>query len=133
MYCSPPPAKTTLLQYYCTTIAQYTHTHRPLLFTPYTIYNCLRQYCVKAKLRGTIPVGSAAAEYRSMSRVVSFVCWPLHDIVITNIVWCMAYKGRVAGRSYIAQKSRNSIAVVWVMQMGGGNKGILDSGTHKNK
>jgi len=22
-------------------------------------------------------------------------CWPLHDIAITNIVWCMAYKGRV--------------------------------------
>ena len=47
--------------------------------------------------------------------------WPLHDIVITNIVWCMAYKGRVGGRSYSAQKSRNSIAVVWVMLMGGGN------------
>jgi len=44
----------------------------------------------------------------------------LHDIVITNIEWCMAYKGRVGRMSYIAQKSRNSIAVVWVMRMGGG-------------
>jgi len=33
----------------------------------------------------------------------------------------MAYKGRVGGRSYIAQKSRNSIAVVWVLQVGGVN------------
>jgi len=32
----------------------------------------------------------------------------------------MAYKGRVGGRSD-AQKSHNSIAVVWVMLMGGGN------------
>jgi len=42
-------------------------------------------------------------------------------IVITNILWCMAYKGRVGERSEIAQKSRNSIAVVWVMRMSGGN------------
>jgi len=30
----------------------------------------------------------------------------LHDIVITNIVWCMASPGRVGVRSYIAHKSR---------------------------
>jgi len=37
--CMPPPlfAKSTLLHYYCTTIAQYTSPHRPLLFMPYTI------------------------------------------------------------------------------------------------
>ena len=34
----------------------------------------------------------------------------------------MAYKVKVGGRSYIAQKSRNTIAVVWVMQMGGGQR-----------
>jgi len=45
----------------------------------------------------------------------------------------MAYKGRIGGRSYIAQKSRNSIAVVWAILMGGVNKGIIDSCTHKNK
>jgi len=45
----------------------------------------------------------------------------------------MAYKGRVGERSYLAQKSRQNIAVVWVMQMGGGNKGMIDPCTHKNK
>jgi len=29
--------------------------------------------------------------------------WPLHDIVITNRVWCMAYQREVEGGSYIAQ------------------------------
>jgi len=28
--------------------------------------------------------------------------WPLHNIAITNIVWCMAYQRRVGGASYIA-------------------------------
>ena len=32
----------------------------------------------------------------------------------------------------MAQKSRNSIAVVWVMRMGGGSKGMIDSCTHTN-
>jgi len=39
------------------------------------------------------------------SEEVSVTISPLHDIVITNIVWCMAYTGWVGGRSYIAQKS----------------------------
>jgi len=46
---------------------------------------------------------------------------------------CMAYEQGVGGRSYMAQTSRNSIAVVFVMQIGGGNKGMIDSCTHKNK
>jgi len=29
--------------------------------------------------------------------------WPLQDIVTTNIVWCMAYKGEVEGGSYTAR------------------------------
>ena len=37
------------------------------------------------------------------------------------------------GGSYIAQMSRNAIAVVWAMQMGGGSEGMIDSCTHKNK
>jgi len=45
----------------------------------------------------------------------------------------MASPGRVRGGSCIAQKSRNSIAVVWVMQMGVGNKGMIDSCTHTNQ
>ena len=34
---TPPPAKPTLLQYYCTTIVQYTPPRRPPLFMPYTL------------------------------------------------------------------------------------------------
>jgi len=30
----------------------------------------------------------------------------------------------------MAQKSRDSIAVVWAMRMGGDDKGVLDSYTH---
>ena len=37
--------------------------------------------------------------------------WPLHDNVITNIVWCMANKGRVGGGAYNAQWACNSIAI----------------------
>jgi len=37
--------------------------------------------------------------------------WLLHDMAITNIVWCMAYNRGVGGRLYIAQWSCNSIAV----------------------
>jgi len=39
------------------------------------------------------------------------VSWPLHDIAIANIVWCMAYKRRVGGGAYIAKWARNSIAI----------------------
>jgi len=41
----------------------------------------------------------------------------------------MAYKGRVGGGIYMARQSRNRIAGVWVMRMGGGNKGMVDSCT----
>ena len=37
--------------------------------------------------------------------------WLLHDIAITNIVWCIAYKGGVGGGVYIAQWWCNSIAI----------------------
>ena len=59
--------------------------------------------------------------------------WPSHDTTITHIAWCMAHKGRVGGWSYIVLKSRNGIAVVWVMRIGGGYKGMIDSCTHTNK
>jgi len=36
-------------------------------------------------------------------------------------------------RVRVNPSSCNSIAVVWVMQIGGGNKGMMDSCTHKNK
>jgi len=41
--------------------------------------------------------------------------WPLHDIVITNIVWCIGYKRKVEEGSYIAHQSCDSIATVWAM------------------
>jgi len=37
----------------------------------------------------------------------------------------MAYKGRVGGGTYMAQKSRNGIAVVRVVRMGRGNKWMM--------
>jgi len=49
--------------------------------------------------------------------------WPLHDIAITNVVWCMACTRRVGwGGSYIAQQSCNNSAIVWAMRVGGGMK-----------
>jgi len=49
--------------------------------------------------------------------------------------YCMVYDFNRGGRggSYIAQKSRNSIAVICVMQIGGGGKGMIDSWIHKNE
>jgi len=37
--------------------------------------------------------------------------WPLHNIAVTNSVWCMAYKGGVGWGAYIAQKLCNSITM----------------------
>jgi len=50
-----------------------------------------------------------------------------HDIVIANIVWCMAYNREVEGGSCIAHRSCNSIATVWAMQVGGRNASTIDS------
>ena len=84
--------------------------------------------------RSGVCVGDAARRGVGCAfRDGSGVCWPLHDIVITNILWCVAYKGRVGGRMYMAHKSRNCIAVVWVTRMGGVNEGKVDSCTHKKK
>ena len=43
-----PPTQPTLLQYYCTTIAQYTLSHRPPFCMPCTIQYWRWQYRVKA-------------------------------------------------------------------------------------
>jgi len=37
--------------------------------------------------------------------------WPLHDIAITAIVWCIAYTREVGWGSYIAQWPCNSNAI----------------------
>jgi len=57
--------------------------------------------------------------YTILSLPILYGVWPI--------------KGGSGEGSYMAQKSRNSIAVVWVMRIGGGNKGMIDSCTHKNK
>jgi len=57
------------------------------------------------------------------------VIWPLRDIAITNGVWCMAYKRRVGRALHIAQWRFNSIALVRAMQVGGGNKRMIDACT----
>jgi len=41
----------------------------------------------------------------------------------------MAYKRGVRGASYIAQQTCNSIAIVRALQVGGGNKWMIDSYT----
>jgi len=53
--------------------------------------------------------------------------WPLHDIAIANIVWCMAFKGGVGGGACIAQWSCNSIELGYALQVGGVNKRMMDS------
>jgi len=42
----------------------------------------------------------------------------------------MAYKRGLGGGSYIAHKSCNCVAIVWAMQMSGGDKGMIDSYTN---
>ena len=59
-------------------------------------------------------VGSLREDY-SLYTILSLSLLP-----ISNIVWCIAYKGRVERGSYMAQTSRNRIAVVWVTRMAAG-------------
>ena len=56
--------------------------------------------------------------------------WPLHDIIITNIIWCMSYKREVEGGLYIARWLCNSIATVWAMQAGRKHERTIDSCTN---
>jgi len=59
--------------------------------------------------------------------------WPLHDIVITNIIWCISQKRGVGVGSYIAQSSCDSIAIEWAMQADRMNKRSIDSCTKAPK
>ena len=52
---------------------------------------------------------------------------------MTNMVWCMTYKRGGRGASYSAQWTCNLIAIVRAMQVGGGNKRIIDSFTKASK
>jgi len=38
--------------------------------------------------------------------------WPMHNIAVTKIVWCMAYKKKAEEGSYIAQRWCDRIAIV---------------------
>ena len=49
MYCPHPLAKPTLLQYYCTTTAQYTPSHRPPFHMPYTIHRMVMSVSCKGQ------------------------------------------------------------------------------------
>jgi len=66
--------------------------------------------------------------------VAFLLCCELAFTRYCHYEYCMVYGITKEDRgSYIGQKSRNSIAVVWAMQIGGGNKGVIDSCTHTNK
>jgi len=68
------------------------------LFSKQDLEGALRQYLLGLR---ALPIVAAALRNRSLC---SFeVRWPLHDIVITNVVWCVAYKRDAEGGSYIAQ------------------------------
>ena len=56
----------------------------------------------------------------SSVRVRRVFGWPLHDIVITNSVWCIAYTREIEGESYTSQCSCISCAPGWAMQVGVG-------------
>ena len=53
--------------------------------------------------------------------------WPLHDIAIANSAWCMTFKGGVGGGTCIGQWSCNCVAIGYALQVGGGNKGMIDT------
>ena len=81
-----------------------------------------------------IPIRVAASqEYVNTDSTRSLSHYTILSLPIWLRLTRMAYTGRVGGGSYIAQQLRNSIAVVWVMLMGGGNEGMIDSCTHKNE
>jgi len=50
---------------------------------------------------------------------------PLHDVTITTVVWCMAYKRGVGAGAYIAKWACNSIAIGLALQVGGGGGGAI--------
>jgi len=53
---------------------------------------------------------------------------PLHDIAITDIVWCLAFTGGVGGGGRISRNG-NAIVLQWgrLCRWEGGNKRMLDS------
>jgi len=59
--------------------------------------------------------------------------WPLQDIVLTNIVWCIAYTREVERGVVYCPKSCDSIVPGWAMQVGGGSEMMVDLCTPASK
>jgi len=74
LYPPSPLANPTLLQYYCTTIAQYTPSHRPSPFMPYIIQYCALQYRVKAK-----------PHHQPTDTLIEFAC--SYSVVVRRGAW----------------------------------------------
>ena len=66
----PPPATPTLMQYYCTAIAQFTPRHRPSHCMPCTIQYWGWQYLAKAKAHRRRLRHTAAGRINSLSRSI---------------------------------------------------------------
>jgi len=116
----PPHALSALLQYYCTTFAQYTPPPLPPLCMPYTTQYWYWQSRVNTNTPFSVteaPSGIPGAPLRYLSHCAisaaqdapvldalpHALCCPLPDIAITNIVLCMIYKGVVGRGAYIAR------------------------------
>jgi len=80
--------------------------------------------CVRVLLFAFFGLCGVSIGYEDLFSMGRFALFPLpepsprrpslasHDIVITNIVWCMAYKGGAGGGGgYIAQWACKSIAI----------------------
>ena len=74
--------------------------------------------------------GRSRLKRRSRSFLPRAAPWPLHDIAIANIVWCMAYIRGSGWGLYVAQQPCNSIATVWAMQAGRKNERTIDLCAH---
>ena len=60
--------------------------------------------CGQRCLCGSSCVGMlGCVPYVAALAVCGLWSWPLHDIAITNIVWCTVYEWGVGERAYIAQ------------------------------
>jgi len=58
----------------------------------------------------------------------------LYTILSSPILYGLWHNQGGLGGGHVLRKTRAiAIAVVWVMPMGGGNKGVIHSCTHKNK
>ena len=78
----PPLAKPTLLQYYCTAIAQQTTPPRPPFRKPYPIHYWSRQYRVKANVGMHLVLQESYRHWSGRVRVYTeyVLCWGASDL-----------------------------------------------------